>query len=97
VSEGSVTDALRLRARLTPREYEAVIHAYNGKSNDEIAVAMGLSRKRVDHLLEAVYDRLGVGLRLDAFHLLGLTPGRLEPVAPRRRRRESDQLTLEIA
>jgi DNA-binding NarL/FixJ family response regulator len=45
---------------LSSRERGIVEHIQSGKSNDEIAVVMGLSRKTVEASLSRLYERLGV-------------------------------------
>lgn len=45
---------------LSARERGIVEHIQSGKSNDEIAVVMGLSRKTVEASLSRLYERLGV-------------------------------------
>jgi DNA-binding NarL/FixJ family response regulator len=45
---------------LSARERGIVEHIQGGKSNDEIAAVMGLSRKTVEASLSRLYERLGV-------------------------------------
>lgn len=45
---------------LSARERGIVEHIQSGKSNDEIAAVMGLSRKTVEASLSRLYERLGV-------------------------------------
>ena len=45
---------------LSDRDRGIIEHIQTGKSNDEIAVAMGLSRKTVEASLSRMFERLGV-------------------------------------
>jgi HD-GYP domain-containing protein (c-di-GMP phosphodiesterase class II) len=51
---------------LTPREVEIVVHLARGRSNPEIAEALGVSRRTVTSHLEHVYTKLGVSGRTEA-------------------------------
>ena len=51
---------------LTPREVEIVVQLARGRSNPEIAEALGVSRRTVTSHLEHVYTKLGVSGRTEA-------------------------------
>jgi DNA-binding NarL/FixJ family response regulator len=51
--------------RLTAREREIVRLIVDGRSNDEIAAAVGSSRKTVEARLTRLYDRLGIASRVE--------------------------------
>lgn len=51
---------------LTPREVAVVVHLARGRSNPEIAEALGVSRRTVTSHLEHVYTKLGVSGRTEA-------------------------------
>lgn len=65
-------------ARLTPREREVARLAAAGRSNREIARALEVSVRTVDHHVEAVFSKLGVRARWE------LTAEMLEPASARR-------------
>lgn len=54
------------RAGLRPREIEVLGEVEQGKTNDEIAVALGISPLTVKKHLENIYSRLGVRSRAEA-------------------------------
>jgi DNA-binding NarL/FixJ family response regulator len=58
-------EANRRFVRLTPREREIVQLVVDGRSNDEIAAAIGSSRKTVEARLTRLYDRLGIASRVE--------------------------------
>lgn len=51
---------------LTPREIEVLRQVVEGKTNQEIAFALGISEKTVEKHLEGVFARLGVTSRVEA-------------------------------
>jgi DNA-binding NarL/FixJ family response regulator len=51
---------------LTPREIEVLRQVVGGKTNQEIAFALGISEKTVEKHLEGVFARLGVTSRVEA-------------------------------
>lgn len=51
---------------LTPREVDVVVQLARGRSNPEIAEALGVSRRTVTSHLEHVYTKLGVSGRTEA-------------------------------
>jgi HD-GYP domain-containing protein (c-di-GMP phosphodiesterase class II) len=51
---------------LTPRELDVVVELARGRSNPEIARALGVSRRTVTSHLEHVYTKLGVSSRTEA-------------------------------
>lgn len=51
---------------LTPREADVVVQLARGRSNPEIAEALGVSRRTVTSHLEHVYTKLGVSSRTEA-------------------------------
>jgi DNA-binding CsgD family transcriptional regulator len=88
---GAVSDVARLAAgetrklkyapfgaRLTPREREVARLAAAGRSNRDIARALEISVRTVDHHVEAVFSKLGVRARWE------LTAEVLEPILARR-------------
>ena len=60
-----------LGRRLAPREVVVLsVYAQTGDYR-EVAVAMGISRTTVGHLLGLAYRKLGVSSAIDAFRALG--------------------------
>ena len=51
---------------LTPREVDVVVQLARGRTNPEIAAALGVSRRTVTSHLEHVYTKLGVSSRTEA-------------------------------
>ena len=67
---------------LTPREVDVVVQLARGRSNPEIAAALGVSRRTVTSHLEHVYSKLGVKGRTEAA-LFAMRHGLVqEPPAP---------------
>ena len=62
---------------LTPRERDVVTHVTAGKSNREIAAALSISERTVEHHLESIFNRLGIRSRaqLIALGFGGLVQG----------------------
>ena len=52
-------------ARLTPRELDVVRLVADGRSNDEIAAALGIGAKTVETHLGRLFERLGVASRTE--------------------------------
>ena len=67
--------ALSGRDALTPGELRVAELAAEGLTNREIAAALYLSRRTVEHHVEHVLHKLGVGRRRDVAAALGTTPG----------------------
>ena len=57
-------DAVRI-ASLTPREYEVVVLAAEGLRNRQVAERLMISETTVRHYLTSIFDKLGVGDRLE--------------------------------
>ncbi len=51
--------------RLTPREREVVRLVVDGRTNDEIGLALGIGAKTVETHLARIFDRSGVGSRTE--------------------------------
>jgi DNA-binding NarL/FixJ family response regulator len=51
--------------RLTPREHDVVRLVAEGRSNDEIGVALGIGAKTVETHLARVFERVGVTSRTE--------------------------------
>ena len=51
--------------RLTARELEVVRHVADGRSNDEIGAALGITTKTVEGHLRRLFERLGVQSRTE--------------------------------
>jgi DNA-binding NarL/FixJ family response regulator len=51
---------------LTDREVEVLRHVVAGKTNQEIAVALGISYKTVEKHIDSIYAKLGVASRVEA-------------------------------
>ncbi len=62
---------------LTPREADVVVQLARGRTNPEIAAALGVSRRTVTSHLEHVYTKLGVSSRTEAA-LFAMRHGLLE-------------------
>jgi DNA-binding NarL/FixJ family response regulator len=68
VAAGGLAFAVRPGAtsvRLTPREHEVVRLVAEGRSNDEIGVALGIGAKTVETHLARVFERVGVTSRTE--------------------------------
>jgi DNA-binding NarL/FixJ family response regulator len=52
-------------ARLTPRELDVVRLVVDGRSNDEVAAALGIGPKTVETHLGRLYERLGIASRTE--------------------------------
>lgn len=72
-------------ASLTPREREVVGFVVDGRSNDEVGAALGITTKTVEGHLRRLFDRLGVQSRTE-LATRALREGWLE-VPPERGRR----------
>ena len=66
---------------LTPREADVVVQLARGRSNPEIAEALGVSRRTVTSHLEHVYTKLGVSGRTEAA-LFAMRNGLVDELAP---------------
>lgn len=64
-SQGSAVRDAEPAASLSPREGEVVGHLVEGRSNDEIAAAMGITTRAVEAHLTRLYDRLGLRSRAE--------------------------------
>lgn len=67
--ERPVNNTMRQRRQLddlTEREVEVLCHLAQGLSNPQIAQALVISRKTVEHHLGHIYDKLGVSCRTSA-------------------------------
>ena len=51
---------------LTPREVEVLISVARGMTNKEVAAALEISPRTVQHHLEHIYEKLGVSTRAAA-------------------------------
>ncbi len=70
-------------ASLTAREREVVGLVVDGRSNDEVGVALGITTKTVEGHLRRLFDRLGVQSRTE-LATRALREGWLEVPVPRR-------------
>ena len=50
---------------LTPRERSVVTHLLDGRTNDEIASALGITTRTVEAHLARLFERLGIGSRTE--------------------------------
>ena len=50
---------------LTPRERAVVTHLLDGRTNDEIAVALGITTRTVEAHLARLFERLGIASRTE--------------------------------
>jgi HD-GYP domain-containing protein (c-di-GMP phosphodiesterase class II) len=66
---------------LTPREVDVVVQLARGRSNPEIAEALGVSRRTVTAHLEHIYTKLGVSSRTQAA-LFAMRHGLVEEPLP---------------
>jgi DNA-binding NarL/FixJ family response regulator len=53
-------------ASLTPREMDVLRLVVEGRTNQSIAVNLGISEKTVEKYLESLYNKLGVTSRVEA-------------------------------
>ncbi len=60
---------------LSPREKEVTDHLLKGKSNKQIALAMGVSERTVEFHLKNIYTKMQVGSRVELILQLGKTTG----------------------
>src|SRR5258706_10667161 len=67
---------------LSKREKEVVELLLQGKSNKQIALALGISDRTVEFHLKKVYDKLQVNSRIEAVLKLGESPGSSISVKP---------------
>lgn len=69
VAAGELAFAVRPRttgrARLTAREHDVVRLVADGRSNDEIGVALGIGSKTVETHLSRIFERFGVSSRTE--------------------------------
>jgi DNA-binding NarL/FixJ family response regulator len=65
--------------RLNERERRIVVAVQAGKSNDEIAAELGVSRKTIEKAMSRLFDRLGVMSRAE-LAIRGEREGWLEPL-----------------
>lgn len=61
----SVRPSRDARARLSPREHDVVRLVADGRTNDEIGVALGIGAKTVETHLSRVFERFGVASRAE--------------------------------
>jgi len=61
--------------RLSEREIEVAEVLLQGKSNKQIALALGISVHTVEYHLKNIYQKLGVSSSKEAILVLGKTPG----------------------
>jgi DNA-binding CsgD family transcriptional regulator len=54
------------KAALTDRELEVLRQVVAGKTNQEIAVILGISYKTVEKHVDSIYSKLGVASRVEA-------------------------------
>lgn len=74
---GPQPDARRLvQLGLSPREAEVLYWVTQGKSNEQVASILGISRRTIDKHLENVYTKLGVEARGPAMCLAAAALGR---------------------
>lgn len=52
--------------KLTAREMEVLRHVVMGKTNQNIAAALGISEKTIEKYMEAIFAKLGVASRVEA-------------------------------
>src|SRR5688572_26808987 len=62
-------------SQFTEREKEVTKHLLQGKSNKQIALALGISASTVEYHLKNVYKKLGVNSRTEAVLRLGKSTG----------------------
>ncbi len=61
----SVRPGARSDARVTARELDVVRLVIEGRSNDEIGVALGIGPKTVETHLHRLYERFGIASRTE--------------------------------
>lgn len=69
---GKLTDSCKTRFGLTPREAEIIEILLGGRTNQEIADALFISRKTVENHLYNVFQKMGVANRVQLIGTLGL-------------------------
>lgn len=87
--------------RLTSREWEVMVLVGDHWTDSEIGARLGLSTRTVNHIVERVLEKVGVGRRGQACDLLGIKgPGPMVaqlPLPRRRNRVPEGQLEVETA
>ena len=78
---------------LTPREVDVVVQLARGRTNPEIATALGVSRRTVTSHLEHVYTKLGVSSRTEAA-LFAMRHGLVEERTGRPERRSPTETSV---
>ena len=61
------TDAADTQGNLTRREIEVLTPLFEGKSSQEVAKELFISKHTVDFHLASIYDKLGATNRMQAF------------------------------
>jgi DNA-binding CsgD family transcriptional regulator len=83
ISRPESTDATGSHGRpLTARERQVLHLLADGRSNDELATVLNVSKHTVKNHLFSIYDKLGVSNRMEAI-LSVLPPHNTLPVSPR--------------
>ncbi|MFO1237321.1 MAG: helix-turn-helix transcriptional regulator [Alphaproteobacteria bacterium] len=68
-------DTLARSARLTQREREAMSLVAMGRTDEQIAAALGLAASTVRHHVDNARDKLGAASRAEAAALLAVSGG----------------------